>query len=443
MTDLADATDIMLALRDRYPALVADYRRILRDAARATDGHEVEASGDSTLFAFRRARAAVDAAVSAQRSLHDHAWPDGLTVRVAIALHTGEPTVADDGYVGADVFRLLLICREAGPGQVLLSEATRQLMQDELPAGTTLRWLGERQLGRLERPERLYQLEIEGLPQERAVSGRGLPAGTVTFLFSDIERSTELMRTLRDDWAQAHAEHRRLLREAFRRVGGREVDTQGDAFFAVFPRARAALEGAASAQRSLREHDWPGANELRVRMGIHTGEPTIGEEGYLGLDVVRGARICSAAHGGQVLVSETARALVRGDEPEGIELRDLGEHHLKDLDHAERLFQLVAPQLPDAFPAPKSLDVTAESTSPVPALRVAEREEELATSALAAVRDLDSLGPAIERQVDDALRAAGVVITPPRVRRRATALSWIVLLVAVGMAAIWLLLRIA
>ena len=178
-----------------------------------------------------------------------------------------------------------------------------------------------------------------------------LPSGTVTFVFTDIEGSTRLMRELGDDWARAHADHRRLLREAIGRAGGREVDTQGDALFAVFPRARAGLEGAASAQRALQGHDWPDGGELRVRMGIHTGEPTIGEEGYLGLDVVRGARICSAAHGGQVLVSETTRALVRGDEPEGVELRDLGEHHLKDLEHAERLYQLVAGH--DDLPPPR------------------------------------------------------------------------------------------
>jgi class 3 adenylate cyclase len=445
MTDLAAATE-MLALGELYPAVVADYRQILRDAARGTDGQQVEASGDSSLFAFRRASGALDAAVTAQRSLHEHAWPGGVSVGAAIAVHTGEPTVVDDGYVGADVFRLFLICKEAGPGQILLSEATHQLMQDELPAGTRLRSLGERQLGRLERPERLYQLEIEGLPQERAVARRGLPAGTVTFLFSDIERSTELMRALGDDWPQAHADHRRLLREAVRRVGGREVDTQGDAFFVVFPRARAALDGAASAQRSLIDYDWPGGKQLRVRMGIHTGEPTIGEEGYLGLDVVRGARICSAAHGGQVLVSETTRALVRGDEPAGIELRDLGEHHLKDLEHAERLYQLVAPGLTSDFDRPRSLDTATAPPVPIPALRVSLREGELAREAVAAARDLDALGPAIERQVDELLRATGLPsaasLTPPPRRRRPTALvvSVLVLLV-VAATVLWLLAR--
>ena len=447
MTDLAESQGLMLALGDRYPALVKDYRRSLRETAEATGGHEVESSGDSCLFAFQRARAAIDAAVTAQQALHQYSGPDGLGLRVRMGVHTGEPTVVEDEYVGQDVFRVFLICGEAGPGQVLVSETTRQLVQDDVPAGTALRSLGERQLGSLERPERLYQLEIEGLPSEQAVARRGLPAGTVTFLFSDIERSTETMRTLGDDWPQAHADHRRLLRDAFRSAGGREVDTQGDAFFAVFPRARAALEAAASAQHSLRAHTWPQGKPLRVRIGIHTGEPTIGEEGYLGLDVVRGARICSAAHGGQVLVSETTRALVRGDDPAGLELRDLGEHHLKDLEHAERLYQLVAPDLPTEFPRPSSLDTQASSKSPVPALRVTDREDELVAGALAAIRDLDDLddlGPRIERQVDDALRAARIHSSDtgaPVAARGTSRVALVFLVVGVVAAAAWLLLR--
>jgi class 3 adenylate cyclase len=272
-----------------------------------------------------------------------------------------------------------------------------------------------------------------------------LPTGTVTLLFTDIEGSTQLMRQLGDAWPEAHADHRRLLRKAVGGAGGREVDTQGDAFFAVFARARNALSATAAAQTAFHRHPWPDGTELRIRVGIHTGEPTIGEEGYLGLDVVRGARICSAAHGGQVLVSETTRALVRGDEPAGIELRDLGEHHLKDLDHAERLFQLVVPDLPAEFPPPASLGFRAGVTSPVPALRVAEREQELAVGAMAAVRDLEGLGPSIERQVDDALRAAGIhtaETTQPVRPSPVRAFVLTLLLVAAGTAAVWLLLRV-
>jgi class 3 adenylate cyclase len=444
-TDIADSTPLMLALGDRYPGVLDDSRHILRGAVRAAGGDEVEAVGDNCLFVFRRARAAVESAVAAQRSLHEYRGPESARVGVAMSLHTGEPIVGETGYVGADVYRVVLICGEAGPGQVLVSEATRQLVQDELPEGVALRSLGERRMGQLDRPERLHLLEIEGLPSQHASSRRGLPGGTVTFLFSDIERSTQLMRQLDDAWAQAHGDHRQLLREAVRRAGGREVDTQGDAFFAVFSRARDALDAAAGAQRSLHEHDWPGETELRVRMGIHTGEPTIGDEGYLGLDVVRGARICSAAHGGQVLVSETTRALVRGDEPRGIELRDLGEHHLKDLEHPERLYQLASAGLPSAFAAPRSLDTATAPPVPIPALQIRTRERELAEQAVAAAKDLETLGPSIERQVQERLRSAGVpdatLSARPPSQPRSRALVWILPALGVAAVAVWVLLR--
>jgi class 3 adenylate cyclase len=436
-TDLADSTSLMQALGDRYAQVLEDSRRILRDAVSDRDGDEVETTADNCLFVFRRARAAVEAAVAAQRALTDYRGPQAVRIGIAMALHTGEPSVREDAYIGIDVYRTVLACGEAPRGQVVVSDTTRQLVQDELPDGTSLRSLGERLLGQLDRPERLHLLEIEGLPVA-PVARRGLPAGTVTFLFSDIEQSTRVMRALGDAWAQAHSDHRRLLREAVRRAGGREVDTQGDAFFAVFGRARDALEAAAAAQRSLRGHAWPGETELRVRMGIHTGEPTIGEEGYLGLDVVRGARICSAAHGGQALVSETTRALVRGDEPPDVELRDLGEHHLKDLDHPERLYQLVAPGLETDFAAPRSLDSETAPPLPIPALRIDTRERELVEHALATARDFDALGPAIEQRVERML--GEVPVRAPSARRRYP-LGWALLALAVAIVAIWVLSR--
>jgi class 3 adenylate cyclase len=179
-----------------------------------------------------------------------------------------------------------------------------------------------------------------------------LPTGTVTFLFTDIEGSTRLLQELGDRYGDVVRDHRRIVREHFGATGGSEVDTQGDAFFYSFPRAKDAVAGAVAAQRALAEHDWPGG-EVRVRMGLHTGEPTVGEEGYLGLDVVRAARICSAGHGGQILLSETTRALLGNELPEGVSVVDLGHQNLKDVQH-ERLFQLALDDQPDAFPPLKT-----------------------------------------------------------------------------------------
>jgi predicted ATPase len=184
-----------------------------------------------------------------------------------------------------------------------------------------------------------------------------LPRGTVTFLFTDIEGSTRRLHELgAEEYAEELAAHRRVLREAFERHGGVEVDTQGDAFFVAFPTAPGALDAAREAQRSL---------EIPVRMGLHTGTPLLTEEGYVGSDVHRAARIAAAGHGRQVLVSTATAALIDRDE-----LRDLGEHRLKDLSAPERIFQLGN----DEFPALKTLYRT---NLPVPATPFLGREQEL------------------------------------------------------------------
>ena len=176
-----------------------------------------------------------------------------------------------------------------------------------------------------------------------------LPAGTVTFLFTDIEGSTQLIRELGDAYGEVLDDHRRLLREHLGNAGGREIDTQGDAFFFSFTRAREAVAGAVAAQRALGEHEWRDGADVRVRMGLHTGEPSVGAEGYHGLDVVRAARICSAGHGGQILMSETTRALIGNELPQGAHVVDLGEQQLKDVQD-ERIFQLSLDREPDVVP---------------------------------------------------------------------------------------------
>jgi predicted ATPase/class 3 adenylate cyclase len=188
-----------------------------------------------------------------------------------------------------------------------------------------------------------------------------LPTGTVTFLFTDVEGSTRLLHELgAAEYAQALAEHRGALREAFRAHGGVEVDTQGDAFFVAFPTAPDALAAARDATAALAE------GPVRVRVGIHTGTPLVAEEGYVGVDVHRAARIAAAGHGGQVLVSASAAALVGTGG-----LCDLGEHRLKDLSAPERIYQLGGGD----FPPLKSLYRT---NLPVPATPFLGREHELA-----------------------------------------------------------------
>jgi predicted ATPase/class 3 adenylate cyclase len=181
-----------------------------------------------------------------------------------------------------------------------------------------------------------------------------LPTGTVTFLFTDIEGSTRLLQELGDRYAAVRDEHAAIVRHAIAGGGGAEVSTEGDSFFAVFPTPGGAVQAAVAAQRDLASHgsDPP----VRVRMGVHTGEGVLGGDNYLGIDVNRAARVADAAHGGQVIVSGATRGLVDRGLPDGVSLRDLGEHRLKDIAQPEHLHDLVIEGLPADFPPPRTLD---------------------------------------------------------------------------------------
>ena len=172
------------------------------------------------------------------------------------------------------------------------------------------------------------------------------PSGTVTLLFTDIEGSTRLAHQLGEGYAAVLNDERQLLRAAVGDAGGYEVDCRADELFAVFARARDGVAAAVAAQRSLGAHLWPEDVRLRVRTGLHTGEPALEDGIYLGVDVTRAARICSAGHGGQILLSQTTRDLVAGE----ADLKDLGSHSLAGLPRSERIFQLLAPGLAPNFP---------------------------------------------------------------------------------------------
>jgi predicted ATPase/class 3 adenylate cyclase len=184
-----------------------------------------------------------------------------------------------------------------------------------------------------------------------------LPEGTLTFLFTDIEGSTRLLQELGEEYRRIQDDHAEIMRKAIAEGDGVEVRTEGDSFFAVFPSPAGALGAAVSAQRGLAGHPWLHREPLRVRMGMHTGEGVVGGDDYLGIDVNRAARIAAAAHGGQVLLSDATRALVQHSLPEGMSLRDLGEHRLKDIVHPERLHDVAIEGLPSEYPPPRTLDV--------------------------------------------------------------------------------------
>ena len=176
-----------------------------------------------------------------------------------------------------------------------------------------------------------------------------LPAGTVTFLFTDIEGSTKLLKQLGERYDDALADHQRILRERFAAHRGREIDTQGDSFFVAFARAGDAVAAAIDGQRALSSHGWPEAAQLRVRMGLHSGEPRARGERYVGFGVHRAARVGAVGHGGQILLTNATRELVADELPPQTQLRDLGSYRLKDVDRPEQLFQVEAEGLERTF----------------------------------------------------------------------------------------------
>jgi predicted ATPase/class 3 adenylate cyclase len=204
---------------------------------------------------------------------------------------------------------------------------------------------------------------------------RQLPTGTVTMLFSDIEGSTALLGRLGERYGEALSAQRALMRAAVSDSRGLEMGTEGDSFFVVFESAGDAVRCCLAAQRALAAHDWPGGVAVRVRMGLHSGEPAVLEDDFVGMDVHRAARIAAAAHGGQTVLSEATRLLAASQLAADVSVRDLGWHRLKDIEAPERIYQLVAPGLPEQFAPLKSLG--AQCRLPVPMTPLVGRERDL------------------------------------------------------------------
>src|SRR5438105_6476901 len=203
-----------------------------------------------------------------------------------------------------------------------------------------------------------------------------LPTGTVTFLFTDIEGSTQLLRNLGDAYTSVWKQHQLSIREALAGAGGAEVGTEGDSFFAAFSSAPGAVRAAVAAQRGLAAHAWPAGFPVRVRMGLHTGDGVLSGSDYVGMDVHRAALIPSAPHGWHLIVSEATRALIEHSLPAGAHLRDLGKHRLKDILQPEHLYDLVIDGLPAEFPAPRTLD-TRPNNLPLQLTSFVGREDQI------------------------------------------------------------------
>jgi class 3 adenylate cyclase len=237
-----------------------------------------------------------------------------------------------------------------------------------------------------------------------------LPQGTVTFAFTDIVGSTSLLKQLGERYVDVLSDHRRLVRESFAAHGGTEIDSQGDAFFFAFTRASDAVAGAVQAELAHAEHAWPEDAVVRVRIGLHTGEPTVSDAGYVGLDVVRAARLCSSCRGGQVLLSSAKRALLGSALPEGVGVYPVGQRHLKDIDEPEVVYQLEIDGVePSPEPEPAAVAAAAPAEPPASAEKRSfdQRLEDWA----------EDLSARIEEQVAESLERSLNWMPGPREKR--------------------------
>jgi class 3 adenylate cyclase len=329
-TDVEESTAVVRKLGPEYAAALRDNRDLLRAAFAEHGGHEVDAQGDSFFVAFTRARDAALAAVAAQRALVAHERPAGHELRVRMGLHTAEPHRWEGGYVGIGVHRAARICAVGHGGQVLLSRSTAGLIDDEDLPGVALRDLGAHRLKGLDRPERIFQLLVDGLPSEfpplNTVEGAGLATETLVILFGDLGAATPASHeTDPAEFRQLIAEFHRAVESVLAEHGGVLMASFGDAVGAVFRSARTALTTAEALHRRLAVHQWPGGAPLQMAIGLAAGEAVATAFGYFGAAVNASMALCGSARPGQTLVSESVRVLLDGAERKRLELTSVGK----------------------------------------------------------------------------------------------------------------------
>jgi class 3 adenylate cyclase len=347
-TDVEGSTRLLKQLRKAYGELLAQHHELMRAALDQHAGREMDTQGEAFFAVFSRAKDAVAAAITAQRTHGSGEWPEGVEVRVRMGIHTAEPDVVGGRYFGLGVHRAARLCSVAHGGQVLLSRSTAGLVDEDEVPGTALRDLGEHLLKDLERPERIYQVVAAGLAEKfpplktvtEVVRRSDVPTGTVTFVATDMFEYRRLLRRGSDYFAAVMEEHDRLLRNAFA-DGGYVVDVVGDSFLVAFRRPRDAIHAAAAARQALADGDWPDGEQPAVHMGIHTGEAVRAGSRYFSVALIRTLQICNVARGGQVLLSQATESLLDARDLGELELRDLGERDLPDFERPVRLYELV------------------------------------------------------------------------------------------------------
>jgi class 3 adenylate cyclase len=344
-TDVDRSTELVKRLQEQYGAVLAQHRDLLRASFAEHGGIEVDTQGDAFFVAFGHAREAVEAAVAAQLALTDHRWPADAPLAVRMGLHTGEPYLAEHGYTGVAVHRAARICTIAHGGQVLLSRSTAGIVDDSQIPGIGLRDVGDYRLKDFDRPERIFQLVVEGLPNEfpppRSIDQQIPLSGTVTVVMTEGRRLIRLMHVLPpEEFGALLSEYQRLLPCVLEKMGGREVDVAGDSAVAAFASAKQAALAAAAAQRAVAAHEWPHGLRPAISVGLHSGEAGVG---WAGPAVIRCAELCDTAEGGQIFLSQATAALLEDQELGELLLRDRGEQQTRRTQRTVRAYELVVP----------------------------------------------------------------------------------------------------
>jgi class 3 adenylate cyclase len=340
-TDIEGSTDLVRRLRDRYGEMRGEHERILRVAFAAHGGHVIDTQGDAFFVVFSRAASAVEAAVAVQRQLAATDWPDGARFQVRIGLHTAEPYLDGDRYVGVGVHRAARICAAGRGGQILLSSTTAGIIEDE--ELVELRDLGEFPLKDLPSPQRLYAVVVEGTEAELAAPTtpqRGRTrAGVTTVLITDVVGWSKLLRELGDDGAAAiAADYQMLVANAVAEHDGEILELAGDTVIAYFDRAPDAIDAAVTIRQAVARYEWRPDAAVAICAGLHTGR-VVGERPG-GSAIWRCMGLCTIAEPGQILVSHATEALLEGEKLDGVVLRDLGERQHPASHTPSRVFEI-------------------------------------------------------------------------------------------------------
>jgi class 3 adenylate cyclase len=343
-SDVDGSTEMVKRLGARYADVLAEHRRLLRSEFVIHHGREVDTQGDGFCIAFGSAKNAVLAAIAAQRAIAANDWEEGIAPRVRMGLHTCEPDQSDGGYVGVGLHRAARICTLGHGGQVLLSRSTAGIADDHEITGVSARDLGEQTLKNFDRPERVYQLVVDGLPSEfpplRAAAEQAPLTGTVTIVMSEGRRLIRLSRELPPEIFGALINgYQRVLRDVLERMGGHGFEAYSDTAIAAFATAKEAALAAVAVQEAVSMHKWPHKRDVMISVGVHSGTAGIG---WLGPATMRCEELCDAAEGGQIFLSSATAALLEEEDLRDLNIRDVGERVTRGRGSRVRAFELVA-----------------------------------------------------------------------------------------------------